>query len=121
MTVFTRSLDDGLASLVKKIDAKVADNADKKMAGFVVLLTDDPDQAEAELKAFAKKHDIKHVPLTLFDGVAGPRSYKIAEDADVTVNMWVGVKVQANHAFGKGELNEGAVAKVVADTAKILN
>ncbi len=121
MNVFTRSLTDDLASLVKQIDTQVSENASQRMRGFVVLLTDDPDAAEAEAKAFAAKHGIKNVPLTIFDGIAGPPNYRIARDAEVTVNMWVGLKAKANHAFAKGELNNDEIAKVVADTAKILN
>ena len=91
------------------------------MKGFVVLLTDDPDEAEGEVKAFAAKHGIKNVPLTIFDGTAGPPNYRIAKDAEVTVNMWVGLKSKANHAFAKGKLNKAEIAKVVADSSKILN
>ncbi|HJN08107.1 MAG TPA: hypothetical protein QF564_05400 [Pirellulaceae bacterium] len=121
MNVFTRSLTDELASLVKQIDAQVAKNSSQNMKGFVVLLTDDPDAAEEQLVAFAKKHDIKQVPLTIFDGIAGPSNYNIAKDAEVTVNMWVKLKSKANHAFAKGELNKKQIAKVVADSSKILN
>ena len=91
------------------------------MAGFVVLLTEDPDKAEGELKEFADKHGIKNVPLTIFEGSAGPESYKIAEGADVTVNLWVGQKSKANYAFAKGKLDKGGIAAVIADTSKILN
>lgn len=122
MSIFTRSLDGNLASLVKQVDKKVGQNADKKMAAFVVLLTDDPDAAEGELKAFADEHGIENTPLTLFDGVAGPPRYKIAKEAEVTVMQWVGAKkVQANHAFAKGKLDKKGIAAVIKDTAKILN
>lgn len=110
-----------MASLVKQIDKKIGANESKKMAGFVVLLTDDADSAERELKAFAAKHKIKNVPLTVFDGVAGPKNYKIAKDAEVTVNLWVKRKSKANHAFAKGELDDEGIAKIVSDTAKILD
>jgi hypothetical protein len=121
VNVFARSLTDDLASLVKQIDDQVAQNSSKQMKGFVVLLTDDPDAAEAEIKAFATKHGIKNVPLTIYDGIAGPSNYRIAKDAEVTVNMWVGLKSKANFAFAKDELNKDEIAKVVADTTKILN
>ena len=121
VNVFTRSLTDNLASLVKQVDKAVGDNEDQKMAGFVVLLTDDPDAAESELKAFAEKHDIQNVPLTLFDGTAGPEAYKVAEEAEVTVMMWRDKKVEVNHAFAEGKLNKSAITKVVKDTSKILN
>jgi hypothetical protein len=120
VNIFARSLSPGLATLVKELDEQVGKNSDKNMRGFVVLLTDDPDQAEAELKAFAKKHKIEHMPLTYFDGVSGPASYKIAKDADVTVNMWVNLKSKANHAFAKDDLKKKSIAKIVGDSAKIL-
>ena len=120
VNVFTRSLTDDLASLVKQVDKAVAAHKDKQMAAFVVLLSDDPDAAEADLKAFAAKHGIKEVPLTLFDGIAGPPDYKIAQDAEVTVHLWKGLTVQANYAFGKGKLGEAGIAQVVKDTDKIL-
>ncbi len=120
VNVFTRTLSDDFGTLVKQLDNTVSKNADSaKMKGFVVLLTDDPDAAEKDLKAFAKKHDIK-MPLTYFDGVAGPKSYKIAKEAEVTVNMWRGLKSRANHAFKKDELKKDHVETVVKDTAKIL-
>jgi hypothetical protein len=120
VNIFTRSLTDDLAGLVRLVDAKIDENKDQKLVGFVVLLTDDPDKAEADLKAFADKHGIKNVPLTYFDGIAGPTSYKVAKEADVTVNLWVERSSKANHAFAAGELNEKTIAKVIADIPKIL-
>mgnify|MGYP003573572071 FL=1 len=119
--MFARELNDDLASLVKKLDGVVGENQTKKMAGFVVLLTEDPDAAEADVKAFAKKHGIENIPITTFGSVAGPPSYKIAKDADVTVHMWRQIKVKSNHAFAKGELKGKAIDAVVADTSKILD
>src|SRR5205085_9544072 len=46
VTVFTRELSDNVKDLVKKIDAKVGENKDEKMAAFVVVLTEDPDAVE---------------------------------------------------------------------------
>lgn len=120
MNIFTRSLTDNLAGLVREVDTKIDENKDQKLVGFVVLLTDDPDQAETDLKAFAEKHGIKNVPMTYFDGVAGPEKYKIAKEAEVTVNLWVGLSSKANHAFAKDEFNEKSAAKVIADIPKIL-
>lgn len=120
VNIFARELTPDLAGLVKAIDKTVADNKDKKMYAFVVLLTDDPDSAAKELEAFAKKHGIENTPLTIFDNTAGPGSYKIAKDADVTVMLWRKTRVEANHAFAKGELNDEATKKIIADTSKIL-
>ena len=117
MSIFARELSDNLASLVKKIDEKVGKNEEKKMAAFVVLLAEDADKAAPKLESLAKDQGIKNVPLTIFDGEAGPESYKIAKEADVTVLIWKGQNVKANHAFKAGELNDKAIERVIADTA----
>ena len=120
VNVFAREITDNLTSLVKQIDEKINENADQKMAGFLVLLTDDPDAAEPRLKELAEKHKIEKTPLTVYDGLAGPENYKIDKYADVTVMMWVGGQVKVNYVFEKGKLDKQAVATVVKDTAKIL-
>ena len=120
VAIFTRSITDDLTSLVKQIDDQVAQNEDKKMASFVILLSNDPDADEAKLKTLAEKAGIKHVPLTVFDGIAGPPNYKIAEDAEVTVLHWLERKTVVNHAFAKGKLDKEGIKKVVDATAEIL-
>lgn len=121
VSVFARKLTPEVAALTKGIDGVVGENQSKKMAAFVVLLTDKPEESEAGLKAVAKDQEIKHTPLTTFDGVAGPDEYKIAQDSEVTVVMWVGGKVAATKSFKAGELNADGIAASVKDTAKILN
>lgn len=118
--MFAREITDNLASLVKQIDEKVGAHSDKKMAAFVVLLTNDPDAAEPKLKELAEKHKIEKTPLTVFEGQAGPAEYKIAKDADVTVMMWLERDVKVNYVFEKGKLDKAAIEKIVKDTAKIL-
>jgi hypothetical protein len=120
VSIFARNVDKELISLLKKTDDFVAKNEDEKASAFFVLLTDDPDAAEIKLKELAKKHKIK-VPLTIFDGKAGPKGYKLAKDADVTVLMWSGSTVKANYAYKKGELNKSEVAKIAKSTSKILD
>ena len=120
VAIFTRSITDDLTSLVKQIDDQVAQNEDKKMASFVILLSNDPDADEAKLKTLAEKAGIKHVPLTIFDNIAGPPNYKIAEDAEVTVLHWKERKTVVNHAFAKGKLDKEGIKKVVDATAEIL-
>ncbi|MCA9066507.1 MAG: hypothetical protein KDA96_25740, partial [Planctomycetaceae bacterium] len=118
---FARKMDDNVATLVREIDGVVGKNADeKKMAAFVTLLTSDPDGAESSLKQVASKNSIKHTPLTVFENTAGPTSYKIDKNAEVTVMMWVGSNVEVNHAFAAGQLNADAIRKIVEDTSKIL-
>lgn len=121
VSVFARKMTPEVAALTKGIDGVVGANESKKMAAFVVLMTDKPEESAAALKTVAKDKEIKHTPLTTFDGVAGPEEYKLAQDSEVTVMMWVGGKVAVNKSFKAGELNADAVAASVKDTAKILN
>jgi hypothetical protein len=121
VNVFAREITDDLTSLVKQIDETVGAHTDKKMAAFVVLLTDDPDAVEPRLKEVAEELRIEKTPLTVFDGLAGPPKYRIAKAADVTVMMWVGGKVKINRVYAKGELDKAAVESIVKDTSTILD
>ncbi len=123
INIHAREITDELASLVKEIDKLVAhpkDNSSQNRS-FFVLLTDDPDAAAEKLTQVAKECEIKNTPLTVFDGISGPKNYNIHKDAEITVMMWKGAKVVKNSAFGKGELNEDAVKKVLADAKEFLN
>ena len=118
--IFTRTITDNLAGLVKQVDAAVGKNKKSQLKAFVVVLSDDPDVDEPKLKALAKKLAVKNVPLTIFDGISGPPTYKINKGADTTVLMWRGGRVRVNHGFEKGKLNKAAVKAVVAETAKFV-
>jgi hypothetical protein len=120
VTIFTREVNDTVTDLVKKIDAKVEANKDKKMAAFVVVVTDEADKVEPKLEKIAKDQKITSTPLTIIEGVTGPPEYKLAKDAEVTVMMWVDSEVKVNHAYAKGGLDKKAVDEIVAETKKIL-
>lgn len=74
-----------------------------------------------KLLAVAKDKGIKNVPLTVFDGVAGPEKYQISKDAAVTVMMWNKSRIAVNQAYAAAKLPEGEVKKLAGETAKILN
>lgn len=120
MCVFARSIDKDLTSLVKKINTEVEKNKEKKLCSFVVFLTDDAEETEKKVKELAEKEEIKNVPLTIVEPSAGPESYKISQDAEVTVLLWKNTKLTANHGFKKGELKKDAVAAVIKDISKLL-
>jgi hypothetical protein len=120
VTVFTRELNDNVKDLVAKIDEKVGANKDKKMAAFVVVLTEDPDATEPKIEALAKNAKITSTPLTLIEGSTGPENYKLSKDAEVTVMMWVDSEVKVNQAFAKGKLDKKAIESLLAETKKIL-
>ena len=117
--IFAREVSDNLTSLVKKLDAETAKNSDCHMGSFIVFCTGESEKLETDLKALAKKEKLKELVLTI-DNPAGPSNYEVAKDADVTVVLYTKGKVKANHAFKKGELDDKAIDKIVADVAKIL-
>ena len=120
VTVFTREINEEVTELIKGIEGSVAKNKDERMSAFVIYLSDDPDAAEDQLTKLAKKHKIKNVPLTTYDGIIGPESYKINEDANLSVMMWVDSEVKVSTAFGKGKLGKKNVEKLLKSAKKIL-
>jgi hypothetical protein len=121
ISIFTRKVTEPVASLAKEVDATVGEHADKDLAGFFVLLTDDPVSQEEGLKKLAKDNGIRNLPLTTFNDVGGPRNYKLTKDADVTVMMWVDGTLQVNEAFKAGDLSKEKIAALVKSSEKILN
>src|SRR5437763_15909097 len=116
--IFAREVSDPLTSLVKKIDAETVKHKPQHMGSFVVFLSDD-EKLQDQLKDLAEKQSIKKCVLTI-DNPAGPGPYKVAKDADVTVVFYENRNVKANYAFKKGELNDKAIERIVADIPKIL-
>ena len=120
--IFARKTDDALASLVKQIDKLVAANQDKKMASVVNILGKDAEKSKTGTAAFAKKHEFANVALVVpRENENGPKSFKINPKADITVLIYKGLKVKANHALTAGHLNEKTIKAIIADTGKILN
>jgi hypothetical protein len=116
--IFAREPNENLVKLIKQLDAETVKNSDKKMGSFAVFCNDS-ESLQAKLTDLAKKEDLKKFTLAI-DNPTGPAPYKIAKDADVTVLLYTEFEVKANHTFGKGQLNDAAITKVVADVAKIV-
>jgi hypothetical protein len=117
--IFAREVSDNLTSLVKKIDAETTKNKSKKMGSFVVWLSQD-EKLSDKLKDIGKKEGLKSCVLSIIDNPSGPPKYEVAKDAEVTVVLYNNRKVVANYAFKKGELNDAAITKIMADVPKIL-
>jgi hypothetical protein len=116
--IFAREVTPGLTTLIKKVDAETAKNGKKGMGSFVVFLSNQ-ETLEKDLQNLAKKEGIKTTILSI-DNPAGPARYAVANDADVTVVLYNEHQVVANHAFRKGQLDDKATGRVVADIPKIL-
>ncbi len=116
--VFAREASPAVAKLLKQLDDATVKNGTKDMGSYAVFCSD-KDGLDKALTKLAEDQKLKKLVLSI-DNPAGPKSYEIAKDADVTVLLYVDFEVKANHAFRKGELNDGAITKVVTDVAKIV-
>jgi quercetin dioxygenase-like cupin family protein len=116
--IFAREVNGPLVSLIKKIDEATGMNRDSHLASFVVFCSDD-DGMDNRLKDLAAKEKLKNTILTVLEP-SGPRGYRIAADADVTVVLYSRKMVKANKAFRKGELTEADVEKVLFELDTIL-
>jgi len=119
--IFARGVSDSLTSLVKKIDDATDKNSKSKMGSFVIFLNDD-EALPSKLKSLASKEGLKKCVLAIDNGnPTGPKGYEIAKEADVTVVLYNKRKVESNHAFKKGELNDQAIQQIVSEIPKILS
>jgi hypothetical protein len=116
--IFAREISDPLTSLVKKVDETTGKHQAARMGSFVVFCND-AEGLEKRLKVVAEKEALKNIVLAI-DNPAGPAEFKVAKQADVTVVLYVELKVVANYAFAKGELKDGDIEKIIADVPKIL-
>lgn len=120
VAIFAREIDDNLTSLVKKVNKATKENSSKDMGSFVIFLTDDKDEMEKKIKSFADKNGISGETPLAMDNVAGPKSWNLSKDANVTVLLYSGRKVKANFAFEKGKMKEADIEKIMKELPKIL-
>jgi hypothetical protein len=116
--VFAREATPEVVKLIKRLDEVTAKNKAADMGSFVVFLND-KDGLDKDLAKVAEQNKLQKVILAV-DNPAGPKGYKVAKEADVTVVLYVGHTAKVNYAFKKGELNDKAIDAIVADVPKIV-
>src|SRR6202035_4160084 len=90
---FARSVTPQVATLLKKLDEATEKNSQANMGSFAVFCSD-KEGLEGTLKDLAAKQGLKKLVLSI-DTPAGPKSYEIAKDADVTVLLYNEFTVRA--------------------------
>jgi hypothetical protein len=118
IAIFARQVTPKLTRLIKRIDEATAKNKERQMGSYAVFLSDS-ETLQTELKELAAKEKIENCVLAV-DEPEGPKAYRIAPEAEVTVVLYTELTVKANHAFRRGEFNDKAADAIVADLAKIL-
>lgn len=119
--VFTRTVNDQVVNLAKGLDKCVAENDAKQFKAFVNLLGSDNEALQGQAKDLGTKNNLANVPVVVpVEFENGPDNYGINPKADVTVLLAKGGKVTQNFAFEKGQLNAGAIEKVLAEVPKLV-
>ena len=119
--IFTRKIDDGLTSLVKRLDAMVADNEEKKMAALVNFVGEDPDALQKEAADFGGKNKIVNTALIVpKDHADGPKQYGINAETSVAVILYRDKKVKILHTLAEGKLTKQQIAAIVKDADELL-
>jgi|SRR5262245_36862503 len=116
--VFARSLSDPLAKLLGQCDEAIGSRPKGELRAWMTVLGEKTVGLD-ELGKWAKQSGLKSVPVGVFDDPVGPPSYKLADDAAVTVLLFVNRKVVSNFAFRTGELNDEAVKRVAEGVSKL--
>jgi hypothetical protein len=116
--VFARSLSDPLARVLATCDAAVAGRPKDAMRAWMTVLGEKTIGLD-DLARWATQAGVKAVPVGVFDDPVGPPSYKVTQEADVTILVFENRKVLANFAFRKGELDAAAVKKVTTALARL--
>jgi hypothetical protein len=115
--VFAKDLSEPLTGLVKRLDEL---NVKYKKAdlGTCAIFCDKGTRLRGHLKTLADKQGFKEIILATME--QPPKAYAINNDADVTVIVYVGAAVKANHAFRKGELDAKAIDAITSDVEKMM-
>lgn len=111
-------VSEPLEKLLAKVDAATVVAEKYELGSFAVVLGSG-DEVEARLKRIADDRALKKLVLAI-DEPKSLRDYRLADAAEITVLLYVGHIVKANHSFRKGELTDAAVEKLLADLPKIL-
>jgi len=111
--VFAPKPSDGLAKLVRELEAATAASKAGEV-GACVVVTDTSPATRKALGKLADDANLKHVILAVIDP-ARLKDYELNPDAAATVLLYSRRVVRVNHAFRPGELTDRAVKAVAAD------
>lgn len=115
--MFAREWSDPLAGLARKLDEIAAKHRDSKIACLVVMITHD-ETIDGKLQKWGEEANIKYVLLSVMEP-AGPPKFDLHKNADITVVMYRGRKIETNHAFPRGNITDKNVDAIVADAVKL--
>jgi hypothetical protein len=118
--LFARVLSEPLGKLAQQFDKALVTHKDAQLRGWITFLSDDQARLDPKVVEWGKKHAIANLPLAVFEDSGGPPSYRLKQEADVTILLSVKQKVVANFAFRAGELKDERIAEVMKALPQIV-
>jgi hypothetical protein len=119
VVVFSRKLSKPLGKLVVKCNDWVTAQPKDAARSWMTVLGEKTVNLD-DLAKSAKHAGIQSTPVGVFDDPLGPPSFKLSEEAEVTVLLWVNRKIVANFAFRENELNDEATKKIGEAMGKLV-
>jgi hypothetical protein len=119
IVIFARKLSDPLGKLMVKCDAFMESQPKDSVRSWATVLGEKTANLD-ELARWSKGAGVKNMPIGVFDDPIGPPAFKLNEDAEITVLLWVNRKVVANFAYRASELNDEAIKKIAETMPKLV-
>ncbi|MCX7666981.1 MAG: hypothetical protein N2112_15720 [Gemmataceae bacterium] len=115
--IFARKVSDSLGQLLLKIEPVVS--REKSPIKTWMTILGEKTISIDNLGQWSKAQGLKSIPVGIFDDEDGPPSYKISQDAEITVLIFNQKKVVNNFAFRSGELNEKSIKQIVESLSNL--
>jgi hypothetical protein len=115
--IFARKASDSLGQLLLKIEPVVS--REKSPIKTWMTILGEKTISIDNLGKWSKAQGLKSIPVGIFDDEDGPPSYKISQDAEITVLIFNQKKVVNNFAFRSGELNEKSIKQIVESLSNL--
>ncbi len=118
--VFARSRSEATGKLLRQLDKALTDHQAAELRAWVTFPSKDQPTLDPELVRWSQKLGLQSLPLGVFEDAAGPPSYRLSPDADLTVLLFVKRKVVASFAFRPEETTDDSLGAVLQALPKIL-
>ncbi len=119
--VFARKLDEPVGKLTQLLDKALSEHKKEELRAWVTFLNDDQAAFDPKVVDWSRKYGLRNVPVSVFEDVDGPPSYKLHKDAEVTVLLSVKQKVRKNFTFRDKELTNKKIDEVAKALSAMLS
>lgn len=112
--VFARSSSDTFGQFLQQLDRDFSKYQNAKLHAWVTFVGVPQQAKDAEISSWSKKLGLRYIPLGICEDEAGPPSYHLNRDADLTILLVKQNKVVHNLAFRQNAFNEADAKKAIS-------